>query len=142
MSTEQLDPDLGPVKIQLTSRFLLIAGFLQISVLIPSVTRKVRLDDITVSLIERVKLESYKRPGIKEIKPDRTTRLCSLIEDRRSEPISLEPGAGFSTREQFRIPIFAVSRWSSTFCSICYRSVSSLTCRDYPPALPTEVALV
>lgn len=96
------------MRIQLSSRFLLLAGYLQLQVTLPSVAQHIRLDDIQVTLSEHVTLISKEKPGSKEKKPPIIHQVLSVMESQSKQAANLEPGTSYETREQFRLPIFAV----------------------------------
>lgn len=124
MDTQYFHDKLGPMKVQLTSRFLLIAGFLQLQVTLPSAAESVRLDDIQVHLKEQVVLESSRKPGYKEEKAPNTFKLRSIMDERGVEAPVLSPGESYSIQDQFRIPIFEVCRSPSRIPLPCSCSFS------------------
>jgi hypothetical protein len=59
---EMLHPSLGPLRIRLYTKYLLIHGFLRASIYIPSAAQACTIVDIRVALSQQVRLENLTNP--------------------------------------------------------------------------------
>ncbi|KAK9899079.1 hypothetical protein P389DRAFT_209098 [Cystobasidium minutum MCA 4210] len=102
LETETYNDVLGPVGVNLSSKYLLVAGFLKLGLIIPSFNAPVQLEDIKVYLYQNVQLQSRKDPERKEMK-----RMVIPLWSYRKEstkPIGrYNAGQEFSLIQQFRL---------------------------------------
>lgn len=113
LETETYNDSLGPVGVNLSSKYLLVAGFLKLSLVIPSFNAPVQLEDIKVYLYQSAHLQSRKDPERKEIKK----MVIPLWSYRKNttQPIGrYKAGQELSLVQQFRLPDDDVIR--STTC--------------------------
>lgn len=103
LERETYNDYLGPVGVNLSSKYLLVAGFLKLSLVIPSFNAPVQLEDIKIYLHQNVQLQSQKEPERKENK----IMIIPLWSYRKSkrQPIGrYAAGQEFSLVQQFRLP--------------------------------------
>ena len=63
---EILHPSLGPLRAHLYTRYLLIHGFLRLSLTLSAVPEMCRIDDVSVVLTQRASLQHPEQPSVKE----------------------------------------------------------------------------
>lgn len=102
LETETYNDVLGPVGVNMSSKYLLVAGFLKLALVIPSFNAPVQLEDIKVYLYQTILLQSRKDPVRKESKV-MSVPLWSYRKDNK-QPIGLfTEGQEFSLVQQFRL---------------------------------------
>ena len=106
MENESEHPILGPVGVTLTSKYLLVSGYLRLSLILPSFAQPVEINDVRVNLIQNFSLNSLKkpRPKTEDVKPV-TVPLWSMRKSARWEvdPV-FETYEELTVMEQFRLP--------------------------------------
>jgi hypothetical protein len=101
MEQETTHEVLGPVGVNLFSKYLLVSGFLRLGVILPSINQPVRIEDVKIELIETFKLQSLKKPERSEVRVV-TVPLWHLKE--KESLGTLKAGEEFSFVRQFRLP--------------------------------------
>ena len=92
---------LGPVGVNLHSKYLLVAGYLRLTLILPSIATLVRIDDVFVQVEQTFELRSSKDPSASE-RHQQTIRLLSLA-GRKGVTGVYQPGSVLSISEQFRV---------------------------------------
>jgi len=98
--SESLDGHLGPWRLQLASRYLLISGHMTLSLSIPQPSTSIVLSNIIVDLVQSFELE---KDG--EIqRPKNSVRIWSLLNHSQGKSISIPPGSSYEYVQQIRLP--------------------------------------
>lgn len=93
---------LGPIGVNLHSKYLLVSGYLRLSLILPSLPKPVRIDDIFVQMEQTFELQSMKDPSRTE-KQVQMVPVMSL-KGRKGVTGVYQPGEELSISEQFRLP--------------------------------------
>lgn len=108
MESESEHPVLGPVGATLSSKYLLVSGYLRLSLIMPSLAQEVEINDVRVNLVQHFTLCSLKkgRPesGKNEIKPITVLLWSMQKHSHQQTPIRLNTYEELSVIEQFRLP--------------------------------------
>jgi hypothetical protein len=102
LETETYNDALGPVGVNLSSKYLLVAGFLKLALVIPSFNVPIQLEDIKVYLYQTIALQSRKTPEYKETK-QMIIPLWSYRKDTKRSIGRYNAGQEFSLVQQFRL---------------------------------------
>lgn len=103
LETETYNDTLGPVGANLSSKYLLVAGFLKLALVFPSLNAPIQLEDIKVYLYQTIALQSRADPGLKETKV-MTIPLWSYRKEGQHKCIGrYNAGQEFSLVQQFRL---------------------------------------
>lgn len=101
MERELWHDTLGPVGVNLFSKYLLVAGYLRLGLVLPSINEAVRIEDVKVQLHQIFKLQSLKNPDRQQTK----TVVVPLWNLREKEAVcTLRAGEHFDILRQFRLP--------------------------------------
>lgn len=101
MQREIENPHLGPVGLALTSKYLIVSGYLRLNVSMPIISQPVQLDDICVNLLQKYELQNLRKPHMKSA-VNQITPLWTL---KAQEDVgTLRPGRDFHLSRQFRLP--------------------------------------
>lgn len=101
MERELVHDVLGPVGVNLFSKYLLVAGYLRLGLVLPSINEPVSIDDVKVQLIQTFDLQSLKSPERRE----RKVVSVLLWNLRGKEAVcTLKAGQEFEILRQFRLP--------------------------------------
>jgi len=123
---------LGPVGVNLHSKYLLVAGYLRLTLILPSIATLVRIDDVFVQVEQTFELRSSKDPSASE-RHQQTIRLLSLA-GRKGVTGVYQPGSVLSISEQFRVADDAKIRPSTAITRPAKRKSSrSLYRQPFPP---------
>lgn len=103
LESETYNDILGPVGVNLSSKYLLVAGFLKLALVLPSFNIPIQLEDIKVYLFQTIALQSRANPELKESKV-MTIPLWSYRKDSKQQCIGrYTAGQEFSLVQQFRL---------------------------------------
>lgn len=103
LETETYNDTLGPVGVNLSSKYLLVAGFLKLALVMPSLNAPIQLEDIKVYLNQTIALQSRSDPARKETKI-MTIPLWSYRKSAKQQYIGrYSAGQEFSLIQQFRL---------------------------------------
>ncbi|CAD6587503.1 MAG: hypothetical protein CYPHOPRED_003956, partial [Cyphobasidiales sp. Tagirdzhanova-0007] len=103
LKTETDHDVLGPVGIDLYSKYLLVAGYLNLSIVIPSISQPVQIKNVRVQLVQDCALQSRSVPARKEVKSV-IVPVWSSYANGHSAAVVLNPQQEFILSKQFRLP--------------------------------------
>ena len=103
MQHEQAHPVFGPMGISLYSKYLLVAGYLNLSFIMPSLAQTVFIDDVKVELIQVYNLQSQSKPERTEVKSV-IVPIWSMKQDVGVSGGLLSAEQAFTLSRQFRLP--------------------------------------
>lgn len=105
MTQETQHTALGPVGVNLFSKYLLVAGFIRLALILPSFAEAVRIEDIKVQLEQTFDLQSHKQPSLTD-KKHVIVPLWSAKSDPSTSGVMRNYIAGeeLSLSHQFRLP--------------------------------------
>lgn len=113
-----LHPALGPLRIRLYTKYLLIHGFLRASIYIPAIAQACLISDITVVLTQYVRLEDLSKPGeVEEVKPYAVTLWRLTAEAEHRDGLRLEQGQTLDLGRVARLPTDNTIRQSTSLWS-------------------------
>lgn len=99
--SESLHDVLGPLRVHFSTRYLLRGGYLRMALNMPSVSKNVRIDNISAVLKQDTILQNIKKPERTERKTQDIT-LWSLSQEN-SQPTELKEGEDLSLVRQMRL---------------------------------------
>lgn len=102
MKREIQQDHLGPIGVNLHSKYLLVAGYLSLSLIMPSFAQAVHIEDIFVQIEQTFELQSMKDPSRTE--KQYQTILVKSMKSKEGIPGAYQPGQELSVYEQFRLP--------------------------------------
>lgn len=107
MESESHHPALGPIGVALTSKYLLVSGYLRLSLIMPSIAQPVLINDVRVILVQNFTLNHLHKP--RSPSPDLQPTVNVLLWSMRkhsswSSSPKLDVYDELSLVEQFRLP--------------------------------------
>ena len=119
-------PVLGPLRVHLFTRYLLVAGFLKLTLNVPEIEEDCEIVDVTVTVVQQVQLRNLSRPDIpEEVCKPHAYQLWSLEAERSASkeprapggegdlPSTLPKGEAFQLARILRLPSDNVIRQST-----------------------------
>ena len=107
MESESDHPALGPIGVALTSKYLLVSGYLRLSLLMPSIVQPVIINDVRVILVQNFTLNHLQKPRTPSLDSNPTVNVLLWSMKKHSSWQSapkLDTYDELSLIEQFRLP--------------------------------------
>lgn len=102
MQRELQQDVLGPMGVNLHSKYLLVSGYLSLNLIMPSFAQAVHIDDIYVEIEQTFELQSMTDPSRTEKQVQ--TIFVKSMKGKTGVPGAYQPGQELSVYEQFRLP--------------------------------------
>jgi len=94
---------LGPIGVNLTSKYLLVSGYLRLELILPSIAQSVKIVDVQVQLLQTFRLHSLVDPKVQEEEIKPKPLVLWSMKDKEALG-TLSPGQVFNVSRQFRLP--------------------------------------
>ena len=89
--------------VNLYSKYLLVAGYLNLSIILPSIAQPAFIDDVKVELVQTYSLQSQNKPERTEVKSI-TVPIWSMQKDTGPSGGLFRSEQAFTLSKQFRLP--------------------------------------
>ena len=161
---ELLHPELGPLRAQFFTRFLLIYGFLRLSLALPEMAEDCEIVDVAVILVQNVQLRKLAQADAPvEERPPFSIKIWTLAQERQglartfgpstsadriapaeSVPTHLRKGEAFQLTRNMRLPNDntirqSTSAWSETGVRVSHSLALELSYRSSADVKAREI---